>query len=216
MYLPDHYRVDDLGAIHALMRARPFATIVTQGQSGLEASHVPTLLKADEGEHGVIEMHLARANLQWKQAQAGHEALVIFGGPEAYIRPVWYPTKQETGKVVPTWNYAVVHAHGRAEAMPSKEWLARHVAELSASLEERYAAPWSTDDAPESFIDVMVRGIVGLRFEISRLEGKLKLNQNKTENDQIGTIDGLRQRAEGGDLEIAELMTNGRDTSLDG
>jgi transcriptional regulator len=120
MHVPDHYRVDDIREMHALMRARPFATLVSAGSMGLCATHLPTVLK-DEGEHGVIECHLARANLHWRDLAAGGEALMIFQGPEGYITPSWYPSKAVHSKVVPTWNYAVVHAYGRPEVVSDKD-----------------------------------------------------------------------------------------------
>jgi transcriptional regulator len=134
MYRPDHFRVDDLTQMHALMRERPFAALVSMGSEGLSATHLPTVLK-DEGPDGVVEYHLARANPHWKELAEGNEALMIFRGPEGYITPNWYPSKIEHQKVVPTWNYAVVHAHGRPEAVQDKDWLRRHVAELTEQQE---------------------------------------------------------------------------------
>ncbi len=131
MYVPDHFRVDDVRQMHDLMRGRPFAALISSGAGGLYASHLPTVLK-DEGDRGVIECHLARANPHWRELAEGHEALMIFQGPEGYITPNWYVTKAETGKVVPTWNYAVVHAYGRPAVMQDKDWLRRHVGELTA------------------------------------------------------------------------------------
>ena len=130
MHLPDHFRVEDVAEMHALMRARPFAALVSAGSAGLYASHLPTVLK-DEGPYGIIECHLARANPHWKDLAEGNEALMIFQGPEGYITPNWYPSKAQHGKVVPTWNYAVVHAYGRPEVMQDKDWLRRHVTELT-------------------------------------------------------------------------------------
>ena len=132
MYRPDEFRIEDLARMHSLMRARPFASLVSNGSTGLYASHLPTVLK-DEGSCGVIECHLARANPHWKEVASGNEALMIFQGPEGYITPNWYPSKAEHGKVVPTWNYAIVHAYGRPEAMESKDWLRRHLASLPRS-----------------------------------------------------------------------------------
>ncbi len=175
MYQPDHFRVEDVPQLHALMRARPFAALVSAGASGLYASHLPTVLK-QEGPHGVIECHLARANPHCKDLAAVGEALMIFQGPEGYITPNWYPTKAQSGKVVPTWNYAVVHAYGRPEVMDGADWLRRHVTELTEQQEKSGARPWAVSDAPERYIDVMLRGIVGFRFAIARLEGKWKMS----------------------------------------
>jgi transcriptional regulator len=206
MYVPDHFRVDDVRQMHDLMRGRPFAAFVSSGTSGLYASHLPTVLK-NEGDHGVIECHLARANPHWRELAEGHEALMIFQGPEGYITPNWYATKAETGKVVPTWNYAVVHAYGRPAVMQEKEWLVRHVGELTAQEEKTQAQPWKLSDAPDNYIDVMTRGIVGFRFVITRLEGKWKMSQNRAEQDWKGVVTGLTARANGDDREIAEQVT---------
>ncbi len=205
MYVPDHFRVDDVRQMHDLMRGRPFAALISSGAGGLYASHLPTVLK-DEGDRGVIECHLARANPHWRELAEGHEALMIFQGPEGYITPNWYVTKAETGKVVPTWNYAVVHAYGRPAVMQDKDWLRRHVGELTAQQEKTEARPWALSDAPDSYIDVMTRGIVGFRFPITRLEGKWKMSQNREEQDWKGVVTGLNARATGDDREIAEQV----------
>ena len=148
MYQPDHYRVEDVPQMHALMRARPLAALISCGSAGLYATHLPTVLK-DAGPYGVIECHLARANPHWKELAEGKEALMIFQGPEGYITPNWYPSKAQHGKVVPTWNYAVVHAYGCPEVMKEKDWLHRHVAELTAQQERNESEPWMTSDAPD-------------------------------------------------------------------
>jgi transcriptional regulator len=206
MHRPDHFRIEDVQEMHALMRARPFAALVSAGASGLYGTHLPTVLK-DEGSYGTIECHLARANPHWKDLAEGGEAMMIFQGPEGYITPNWYATKAQTGKAVPTWNYAIVHAYGRPSVMKEKEWLLRHVTELSEQQERSEPQPWAVSDAPESYIDVMLRGIIGFRFEITRLEGKWKMSQNREMQDRIGVIEGLKARASGDDLEIAEAVT---------
>jgi transcriptional regulator len=206
MYLPDHFRVEDVPEMHALMRARPFATLISAGPAGLYGSHLPTVLK-DDGAYGVVECHLARANPHCRDLAEGNEALMIFQGPECYITPNWYPSKAEHGKVVPTWNYAVVHATGRPEVMKEKAWLLRHVTELTAQQERTEAKPWALSDAPDSYIDVMLRGIVGFRFAITRLEGKWKMSQNREAIDQEGVVHGLNTRAAGDDLEMAEIVS---------
>jgi transcriptional regulator len=205
MYQPDHFRVEDVSEMHALMRARPFAALVSAGPAGLYASHLPTVLK-DDGRYGAIECHLARANPHCRDLAEGNEALMIFQGPEGYITPNWYPSKAEHGKVVPTWNYAVVHATGRPEVMKEKAWLLRHVTELTAQQERTEAKPWALSDAPDNYIDVMLRGIVGFRFAITRLEGKWKMSQNREAIDQEGVVRGLNTRAAGDDLEMAEII----------
>jgi transcriptional regulator len=205
MYRPDEFRVEDVARMHELMRARPFASLISNSSTGLYASHLPTVLK-DEGSFGVIECHLARANPHWKDIASGNEALMIFQGPEGYITPNWYPSKAEHGKVVPTWNYAIVHAYGRAEMMEHNDWLRRHVDELTAQQEQVQARPWALSDAPQSYVDAMLRGIVGFRFVITQIEGKWKMSQNRKLNDQLRVTKGLDRRAEGDDLEIADLI----------
>jgi len=205
MYRPDHYRVDDLSLMHALMRAKPLVALVSGGAEGLCATHLPTVLK-DEAPYGVIEFHLARVNPHWKQLAECNEALMIFQGPEGYITPNWYPSKAEHGKVVPTWNYAVVHAYGRPEVMKENDWLRRHVTELTAQQERNEAKPWALSDAPDTYIDVMLRGIVGFRFAITRLEGKWKMSQNRNAKDRDGVSRGLATRATGDDLDMADIV----------
>jgi transcriptional regulator len=207
MYLPDQFSVQDVAELHALMRVHPFAALVSAGAAGLYASHLPTVLK-QEGSHGVIECHLARANPHCKELGEVNEALMIFQGAESYITPNWYPTKAETGKVVPTWNYAVVHAYGRPEVKDDVEWLRRHVGELTAQQEQSEPRPWAVTDAPERYIDVMLRGIVGFRFVITRLEGKWKMSQNREIQDAQGVVTGLGRRHHGDDLEVASIVAD--------
>jgi transcriptional regulator len=209
MYQPDLFRVEDLSRMHALMRARPFATLVSAGSTGLYATHLPTVLK-DNAPFGLVECHLARANPHWKDLAACGEALMIFKGPEGYITPNWYPSKAEHGKVVPTWNYAVVHAYGRPEVMEDRNWLRRHVTELTAQQESGGLTPWRPSDSPETFIEAMLRAIVGFRFAIVRIEAKWKMSQNRERKDREGVARGLRNRAEGDDLEIADILESSR------
>jgi transcriptional regulator len=207
MYTPAQFKIEDVSEAHALMRARPFAVLVTMGGEGLVATHLPTVLKTDgAGSLGRIECHLARPNTQWKTFQPDADALMIFQGPEAYVRPGWYASKAEHGKVVPTWNYAVVHAYGRLDAVQDPAWLLAHVSELSQQQEAPFAAPWKVSDAPESFLGVMTRGIVGLKLAITRLEGKAKMSQNRDDRDRAGTVQGLLERAQGEDAEVAGLV----------
>jgi len=205
MHRPDHFRVEDIAQMHALMRARPFAALVSSSANGLYGTHLPTVLK-DDGANGLIECHLARANPHWKDLADGNEALMIFQGPEGYITPNWYPSKALHGKAVPTWNYAVVHAYGRPAVVQDKDWLRRHVTELTTQQEASEAQPWAVSDAPESYVDVMLRGIVGFRFAITRLEGKWKMSQNREIPDREGVVEGLTARASGDDLAIAEAV----------
>jgi transcriptional regulator len=210
MYQPDHFKVDDLAQMHALMRGRPFATVVSSGSLGLYATHLPTVLKA-EGQYGVIECHLARANPHWKDLNSGIDVLMIFHGPDGYITPNWYASKPETHKVVPTWNYATVHAYGRPAIMEDAAWKRRHVSELTDQAERTEAKtqsrPWALSDAPEDYVQVMLRGIVGFRFEIGRLEAKWKMSQNREPRDRAGVAAGLAARDNEHDAEMAALVS---------
>jgi transcriptional regulator len=207
MYTPAHFKVEDVGEAHGLMRAHPFAILVTQGAEGITATHLPTVLKVDEASPlGRIECHIARPNPQWRTFAAEAEALMIFQGPEAYIRPGWYPSKAEHAKVVPTWNYAAVHAYGKLESVQDKAWLLAHVAELTNQQEQPHAAPWATTDAPANFLDALARGIVGFKLSIARLEAKAKMSQNREDRDRAGVVQGLAERAESGDAEVAALV----------
>lgn len=192
MYIPTQFRTDDLPAIHAAMRETHLANLVTSGPEGLVATPLPMLLDAGEGEFGTLYAHVARANPQWRSG-AGQEALVIFDGPDAYISPSWYATKQEHGKVVPTWNYVAVHVYGPVEFTEDPEQLRRLVTRLTERHEGSRAQPWAVDDAPSPFIEAQLRGIVGVRLPITRLEGKRKLSQNRTPDDRAGVKAGLLQ-----------------------
>ena len=199
MYLPPHFKQEERGALHGAMRAARLATLVTLGAEGMEASHVPILLDAGEGPHGAIRGHIARANPQWRRVAVETPALAIFLGPDSYVSPAWYPTKQETGKVVPTWNYLAVHAYGRIEFFEDVERLRAIVTALTALHEGKRDRPWAVSDAPADYIAAQLRGIVGFRLLIDRLEGKWKLSQNRNEADRQGVIAGLE--GEGGALE---------------
>jgi len=207
MYTPAQFKVEDSAEVHALMRAHPFAVLVTTGADGLIATHLPTVLKVDDANPlGRIECHVARPNPQWKSATPDVDALMIFQGVEAYIRPGWYPSKAEHGKAVPTWNYAAVHAYGRLRVIQDQAWLLGHVAELSDQQEAPFEARWATSDAPESYMAVMARGIVGLELAITRLEGKVKMSQNRPPADREGVVRGLGERADGDDAQAAALV----------
>ena len=161
MFVPEQYRISEPAEVLSLMRANPFAALISHDSDGLIATHLPTVTRR-EGELLVVEFHLARSNPHWKRlaANSDAEAMLIFSGPEAYIRPGWYPSKAEAGKAVPTWNYAIVHAYGRAEVIEDGAWLLRHVTELSAQQESPYEMQWRTSDAPAQFIALFVpRGV---------------------------------------------------------
>ncbi|HEY4058388.1 MAG TPA: FMN-binding negative transcriptional regulator [Kofleriaceae bacterium] len=191
MYIPAHFRDDDP---RALVVASPLATLVTPTADGLVANPVPLLLVPDEGEYGVLYGHVSRANEQWRCVPTG-ESLAIFVGDNAYITPSWYATKRETGKVVPTWNYLTVHAHGALEILDDVERVREIVTRLTTHHEAPRAQPWAVTDAPDDFISLQLRGIVGLRLVITRIEGKRKWSQNRSEADRAGVLAGLAENA---------------------
>jgi transcriptional regulator len=200
MYQPAHFRQTDSEKLHALMRAYPFATVVTNGEGGLAANHLPFEL-VDGKLHG----HVACGNEL--SGMDGAEVLVIFRGPDGYISPNWYPSKQVTHREVPTWNYAVVHVHGRLRTTRDAGWLRQLLDRLTDRHEAGQPAPWRVSDAPEDHIEKMLRAIVGLEISVDRIEGKFKLNQNHPAANRAGVIEGLAQRAARGDAALAELMS---------
>jgi transcriptional regulator len=204
MYLPPAFR-ESLEGIHATMRSARLAHFITATAEGPLASALPLIFDDSEGEHGTVYGHFAKGNAHWRSAPIG-DALAIFMGPEAYVTPSWYPTKQETGKVVPTWNYVSVHASGPVEFFHEPERLLDVVTRLTALHEKARTAPWAVNDAPSDFIASQLRGIVGLRMPITRLEGKRKMSQNRNEADRAGVAAGLAERDLPQDKEVASLI----------
>jgi transcriptional regulator len=213
MYLPQQFEETRLGVLHDLIRSHPFGTLVVLAGSELSANHMPFLVLPNKGDHGSLCGHVARANPVWKQLASGVEALAIFQGPESYITPTWYPSKQADGKVVPTWNYAVVHAYGRARAIEDADWLLEHVTQLTATQEAGQALPWHVSDAPRDYIDQMITSIVGIEIPISKLLGKWKVNQNRRHADRLGVAAGLESQATDRSRAMAELVMERAKTS---
>ncbi len=201
MYIPAGFREDRIPVLHQAVRDLGFGTLVMSGASGLEANHLPMLMDSEAAPFWTLHGHVARANPLWKTAQAGGSALAMFVGPNAYVTPSWYPSKSETGKVVPTWNYLAVHAHGEIAFFDEPSRLREHVGRLTQAHEASRSVPWSLSDAPSDYIDKMLGGIVGFTLPITRLEGKWKLIQNRTEQDLAGVKAGLIH--EGGDARKA-------------
>lgn len=204
MYQPPHFREDDLATQHALIRAHPLGLLVTAGAGGLMANPIPFLIDPGGAPLGLLAAHLARANPQWQAICDGAEVLVVFQGADTYVTPSWYRTKAETGKAVPTWNYAVVQAKGAARAIEDPAWLRAHVGALTDRHEAGRAPPWHVDDAPEPYVAAQLKGIVGIEIAITAIEGKWKVSQNRPEADRDGVIRGLTE--EGLDPEMAELV----------
>jgi transcriptional regulator len=205
MYVPPAFRDDDLASLHATMRAARLCSFVTATAQGLVATPLPALIGETEGEHGVLYGHVARANPQWRNPPAG-EAMAIFMGPDAYVTPSWYATKRATGKVVPTWNYVAVHAYGPVEFFEDADRLLGIVTRLTDLHEGPRAGPWAVTDAPADFIRAQLRGIVGLRMPIARIEGKRKMSQNRSAEDRAGVAAGLASSERTTDRVVATLI----------
>lgn len=206
MYVPRAFAETDTAVLHDQMQATPLPVLITQGDHGLLASHVPLLLKPDEGPYGTLYGHLARANPQWHALTEATEVMVIFAGEQAYISPSFYPSKAEHGKAVPTWNYLAVHAYGPAEVFHDAERLLALVSQLSDRHEAERPAPWAVSDAPREYIDSMLKAIVGFRLPITRLIGKRKLSQNRSAADQAGVRAGLLANNNPHDHALAQLI----------
>lgn len=191
MYLPKQFEETDRDTLHALMRAHPFATWVTQTDAGPLVNHLPLMLDAGRGEHGTLVGHVARANPVWREFSKSTPSVMIFQGAQAYISPSWYPSKREHGKVVPTWNYALVHAHGRPRVIDDRDAVLSIVARLTDVHEAGFSVPWKVSDAPADYVDQMLRAIIGIELPIERLVGKWKTSQNRSASDRQGVADGL-------------------------
>jgi len=203
MYLPKHFAEQRPAELHRLMRDFPLATLVTRTAAGLDANHIPLELDADRGALGTLQGHIARANPLWQEVPDGAEVLAIFRGSEGYISPSWYPSKHETHRHVPTWNYEVVHAHGKLRVIDDVRFVRGVVARLTRRHEAAEPVPWKMGDAPADYLDQMVKMIVGIEVEITRLEGKRKLGQNREAGDLQGAVQALRER---GKTDLSEAM----------
>jgi len=200
MYLPEHFAETRAHELHRLIDEHPLGALVVAGPNGLDANHVPFLLDPEAGERGVLLAHVARANPLWREVRDGDEALVIFRGAEAYVSPNWYPSKHETHRLVPTWNYRVVHVHGRLRIRDDERFVRGVVARLTRRHEARAGSPkpWRMTDSAPGFIDGMLAAIVGIEIGIDRIVGKWKLSQNREERDRVGAAEALEARGEHG------------------
>ena len=192
--------------MHGLMRAYPLATLVTLGTGGLAANHIPFLLSAGFTPFGVLQGHVARSNPVWSDFSPEVEALAVFQGPEAYISPSWYATKQQTGKVVPTWDYAVVHAYGTLRVIDDVDWLRPQIESLTSSQEAGFSEPWQVSDAPSEYTQKLIGAIAGIEIVITRLSGKWKMSQNQPAANRAGVIKGLQNLDTPGASAVAGLV----------
>lgn len=193
MYQPPLHREDRLEVQHALIETYPFGLLISNGPSDLLANGLPFVLKRDIGPFGLLKAHIARANNQWQDLD-GQRVLVVFQGPMAYVTPSFYETKKETGKVVPTWNYAMAQARGVARVNSYTAWLSQQINELTDHQEQPRATPWTVNDAPDAYIEAQLRGIIGIEIAIDAIEGKWKVSQNRPEADRRGVAEGLAKQ----------------------
>lgn len=207
MYAPPVFREERIDVMQALIRAHPFATLVTLDNGVPCGTHIPFVL-IDDGSHGVLQGHVARPNTIWSDHDTDIDVLVIFQGAEHYITPSWYPSKSEHGKVVPTWNYDAVHVYGRMKAIEDPAWLKTHLNALTDHMENGRETPWKVADAPEDYLGKMIRGIVGIEIEITRLEGKSKMSQNRNSADRQGTIAGLEGEGTDAARQVARRISD--------
>lgn len=190
MYIPAHYAIKDSAALHHIIQTHPLGVLVTMTPEGLDANHIPFELHA---ERGVLSAHVARANPVWQQCQGGADVLVVFRASAGYISPNWYPSKHEAHRQVPTWNYEVVHVHGRLTVMDEDRFVRGVVSRLTRTHEAQEPKPWKMGDSTPEFIDGMLKAIVGIEIAITRMEGKSKLSQNKEERDRLNAADRLER-----------------------
>ena len=203
MYCPALFREDRLEAQHAFIRSHPLGLLISHGSTGLVASLVPFVLKTGDRECGVLQAHMARANPQWRELD-DQAVLVVFRGPDAYVSPSLYATKKETGKVVPTWNYAMVQVRGKVRLRDQTDWLTKQLNTLTTTREATRAQPWSVADAPRDYIEAQKRAIVGMEIEIAVLEGKWKVSQNQPEANRRSVVAGFS--TDESTREMAELV----------
>ena len=215
MYLPRMFREERIEVLHAMMLEIGAAAVVGQGPEGPIASHVPIEIDPEPAPWGTIRCHFALPNPHAQSIADGQELLLIFQGPQGYVTPSWYPTKRETGKVVPTWNYVAIHAYGTATTFEDVAALRAHLGALTNRFEAGAAVPWKISDAPPDYIDGMCRAIVGIEIRLTRIEGKWKVSQNRTRHDRLGVINGLRAQGGEASLKMAELVEAAMDEGED-
>lgn len=206
MYNAKPHQEHDLQRLHQQMLQTRLATLISHAEQGLLATHLPVLVDTREGEFGTVYGHLARANRQWQDLERGGEALLVFQGADAYVSPGYYPSKLENPKVVPTWNYVAVHAHGPVEVIHDPAPLLEIVSRLTDLHEQGRATPWKVADAPADYIDGMLRAIVGIRLPITRIQGARKLSQNRSAEDVQGVREGLANSPDPLDNQLATQM----------
>jgi transcriptional regulator len=204
MYLPAHFREERVPVLHDLIRRYPLATLVTMGADGMTANHIPMIVAEGPAPFGSLVGHVARSNPVWRESEPS--VLAIFSGPEHYISPSWYPTKQEHGRVVPTWNYAAVHAYGELRIHEDREWLRELVTRLTDTHEAQFERPWKVTDAPAAYVDGLLKAIVGIEIRITRMEGKWKMGQNRSDADRESAAGKLEEMKTDSAVEVGGMM----------
>jgi transcriptional regulator len=207
MYLPQHFAEPRVDELHRIIREHPLGMLVTNGPAGLDANHIPFEFDAERGPHGTLLAHVARANPLCTEFAAGADVMVVFRGVQGYISPNWYPSKHETHRLVPTWNYEVVHAHGRLRLVDDEKFVRGIVARLTRRHEAPEPQPWKMGQAPADYLDQMLRAIVGVEIEVLRLECKRKLSQNREARDVDGAVQALQER---GQVALSSAMAEAR------
>ena len=210
MYLPKHFEETRVPVLHGLIGAHPLGALIAMTSAGLDANHIPFEVDPDPVPFGTLRGHIARANPLWRDVSRDVEALAIFQGPGTYVSPAWYPTKQETAKVVPTWNYAVVHAYGTLRFIDDRDWLRAFVSKLTDRHEAPRPEPWKVTDAPSDYIETQLGAIIGLEIPITRLVGKWKVSQNRPAQDRAGAAEGLLREGGASAAAMAELIRQAR------
>lgn len=206
MYVPKHFDVTDVSVMHDLIRKYPLATLVTHSQEGLNANHIPLHLTTSSEPYGTLQGHVSRINPLLTDIIEGSEELVIFHGPNAYISPSWYETKKQAGKVVPTWNYVVVHAYGKIRVIDDCEWLLTQLNNLTDVHEMNFLEPWTVSDAPNEFTEKLLESIIGIEMKITKLIGKWKVSQNQPEHNKQSVINGLNSFDAASHSKMAEYI----------
>jgi transcriptional regulator len=204
MYLPKHFQVDDPSVLASLIKDYPLATVIGIVEGRTEINHLPLMLSEDRTR---LYGHVARSNPLLKIAnESPPNITAVFHGPSAYVTPSWYPSKKETGKVVPTWNYAVVHAEGSLKLLDSPQWLHAHVSHMTNIHEPTYGSNWKVDDAPEDYVQMMLKAIVGIEIEVNTLIGKFKLSQNRPAEDYAAVFAQLQKSSDEAQQEMTQYM----------
>ena len=207
MYVPNHFKEDDVKQLQQYIRDYSFGLLVIADEEGIEANYMPFCLSVEEDDSfGTLQCHLARSNKVWQRIENSRFVLAVFKGPDAYVSPSWYPSKAETGRVVPTWNYLAVHVAGSAQVIQDAVWLKQHLCQLTYQHEAGRAEPWAVEDAPDDYTEGLMRAIVGIEIKIETLTGKLKASQNQPERNQAGVKAGLKNEGAPNTNAMAEFI----------